>query len=462
MWSPVFDHVTVTTMMSSRALRVGTARVDITPRHLPAIVNGDFFERHLSIVDDPLSVRAVVLDDGMTRIAMAVVDSCLISAEMFELVKKSVAETTGLPTEHLMISATHCHSAPSVLAILGSGIDQHYADWLPGQIAESIVQANANLVDAAFGVAADADPENVFCRRFIMKPGMAWTENRAFTGSPGDIAQMNPEGKQSDIVCPTGRPDPTVNVFAVTKTDGTPLVVFGNYSTHYAGAEHLSADYFGVFAERIGTLLGAGSDFLGIMSNGTSGDTNCIDFRNPARTFDRFSVGESVARAAHRAYEKIEFSRAVTIDTMERTLEIGIRKPTSEQVALAERHLAGRDALKSIEDVYARETLLLHASPDTVRLKLQATRIGTLGIVAIPCEVFSATGREIRSASPFSHTFIVSHANGAFGYLPTADSFMLGGYTTWRARSSMLEETAERQIRLASLKMLDQLAERIV
>jgi len=446
--------------MPATTFRVGVSKVDITPRRLPAIVNGEFFERRISVVDDPLFVRALVMDDGTTRIAMAVVDSCLISAEMFDRVKKSVAEATNLPTDRIMISTTHCHSAPSVLEVLGSGVDQHYADWLPGRIAESIIQANANLVDATSGFAAESDAENVFCRRFIMKSGTAWTENRAFTGSPGDIAQMNPVGKQTDIVCPTGRPDPTVSVWAATKTDGTPLVIFGNYSTHYAGAEHISADYFAVFAERISELLGAGNDFLGVMSNGTSGDTNCIDFRTPGRTFDRFSVGESVALAAHRAYKKIAFSRSVIVDMVEQTMEIGIRKPTFEQVALAERHLAGMDGPKTIEDVYARETLILDDYPDTVRLKLQAIRIGDLGIVAIPCEVYCATGREIREASPFSHTFVVSHANGAFGYLPTADSFLLGGYTTWRARSSMLVETAERQLRLAALKMLDQLADR--
>jgi len=450
---------------TSPSFQAGAASVDITPRKLPVIVNGDFFERYLDQVDDPLSVRALVLDDGRIRIAMVVVDSCLIPADIYDKAKGIASRQTGIPTNRLMFSATHCHSAPSVLGVLGSGVDQEYAAWLPGRIAEAVIRANARLEEAAWGFATDADPEHVFCRRFIMKPGTAWTENQAFTGSPGDIAQMNPEGKQADIVCPTGQPDPTVCVLAVTRKNGAPLAVLGNYSTHYVGTDNISADYFSVFSDRIAEMIGVEEkeNFLGILCNGTSGDTNCIDFRNPQRTFDRFSVGESVARAGARAYRKIVFSDNVSLDMLEEEMTFSIRKPTREQVALAHDHLKKTGDRQPItrEDVYARETLLVDALPDSHSLKIQAIRIGSLGIVAIPCEVYSATGREIRGASPFPSTFVISNANGASGYLPTEDSFRLGGYTTWRARSSLLEEEAERKIRLASLSFLGRLFHRI-
>lgn len=449
--------------MPSLHFQAGCARVDITPNKFPVLVNGDFFERWVSVVDDPLSVKALVLDDSRTRLALAVVDSCLLPAEMLDKVKASVEKLTGIPSERIMISATHCHSAPSVMSVLGSGVDQDYAVELPGKIVDAIVRANLSLENAELGYAADADPENVFCRRFIMKPGCAWSENRDFTGSPDDIAQMNPEGKEDEIVCPTGRPDPTVSILALRKSDGSPLAVFGNYSTHYAGAENISADYFAVFAERIASLVGAGEDFVGIMSNGTSGDANCIDFRNPERRFDRFTVGESVAQAGYRAYQNIRYAKDLSVDMVEKTLELGIRKPTPEQVRSAREHLR-RSGLteqslpKTRDDVYARETLLLDATAETRTLKLQAIRIGRLGIVAIPCEVYTTTGRELRAVSPLERTFVVSCANGAFGYIPPEEAFPLGGYTTWRARSSLLEEGAERKIRLTALAMLEQLA----
>ena len=59
---------------------------------------------------------------------------------------------------------------------------------------------------------------------------------------------------------------------------GRPLALLANYSLHYVGgvgSGDLSADYFGAFADGIQQLLGADRQdppFVGIMSNGTSGE----------------------------------------------------------------------------------------------------------------------------------------------------------------------------------------------
>ena len=47
----------------------------------------------------------------------------------------------------------------------------------------------------------------------------------------------------------------------------------------------------------------------------------------------------------------------------------------------------------------------IHESPDQVSIMLQTFRIGDLGIAAIPFEVFTETGLEIKQKSPFKPTF---------------------------------------------------------
>ena len=74
-----------------------------------------------------------------------------------------------------------------------------------------------------------------------------------------------------------------------------------------------------------------------------------------------------------------------------------------------------------------------------MKVVLQALRIGDLGICAIPCEVFVEIGLELRKKSPLKQTFTIELANGYNGYLPTPEQHKLGGYETWRARSSYLE-----------------------
>jgi hypothetical protein len=81
-----------------------------------------------------------------------------------------------------------------------------------------------------------------------------------------------------------------------------------------------------------------------------------------------------------------------------------------------------------------------------------------LGIAAIPNEVYGITGLTIKKDSPLQPTFNIELANGAEGYLPPPDQHPLGGYTTWRARTSFLEVDAEPKIRAKLLELLNQVA----
>ena len=105
-------------------------------------------------------------------------------------------------------------------------------------------------------------------------------------------------------------------------------------------------------------------------------------------------------------------------------------------------------------EVYARETVILSQMPPTRELKIQALRIGPLGIGTIPNETYGSTGLYIKEHSPLKDTFVVELANGCEGYIPPPELHPLGGYTCWRARTACLEPQAERKIRERVLEML--------
>lgn len=446
---------------AAKQFRAGAYAVDITPQQFPVIVNGGMLERTTSNVVDPLHARCLVLDDGDSQIAFAIVDSCVIPREIIDEAKQLAGRATGIPTAHMLISATHCHSAPSVFAVLGSGRQEDYVKWLPGRIAEGLVAAWKNLAPARIGWAVGEDPTNVFCRRFRMAPGKA--RSIGFTGKMNDQAQMNPGYENPDAIERTGPADTSLPVIAVQSPDGKPIALLANYSTHYAGAPALSADYFGVFAHRIEELIGAKDDasFVAMMTNGSSGDANCCDFVHPKREYTYKTVGEDTARAALQAYRRIQYHDWAPLAAAERLLTLDIRMPTAAEVAEAKEFLSKLegDTPKTIEQVYARETILLSQTPPTRELKLQAMRIGGLGITAIPCEVYGSTGLEIKAKSPLKPTVNIELANGYYGYIPPPDQHKLGGYTTWRARSSCLEEEAEPKIKAAILELLDEVAQ---
>ena len=68
-------------------LRAGVAAVDITPKLFPLNMPGLFTARMAQRVHDPLHARALVLDDGATTLAMAVVDNIGVAQEVSDEAK---------------------------------------------------------------------------------------------------------------------------------------------------------------------------------------------------------------------------------------------------------------------------------------------------------------------------------------------------------------------------------------
>src|SRR5687767_2807768 len=121
-------------------LRAGAAIVDISPTNFPVLVNAMFTERSATRTVDPLTARAIVLDNGQMRLALVVVDTCMMPRELIDAAKEAAEKSTGIPVERMLVSATHTHSAPSAMGCLGSRADTNYAAFLPGKIAAAIVK----------------------------------------------------------------------------------------------------------------------------------------------------------------------------------------------------------------------------------------------------------------------------------------------------------------------------------
>ncbi|HXG11195.1 MAG TPA: hypothetical protein VNK04_15660 [Gemmataceae bacterium] len=448
----------------AKVFRAGAYAQDITPTKFPISVNGGMQDRQATAAHDRLHARCLVLDDGTTRIAIAVCDSCMIPREILDEAKRRASQATGIPPDRMLISATHTHTAPTVAGVFQSEPDADYQKYLTEQIARGIEKAAANLAPARVGWGVGRDPTQVFNRRWKMKPG---------TVPPGpfdpttDLVKMNPGFQAPGLLEPAGPTDPDVSFLSVQSREGKPIAFLANYSLHYVGGvPPLSADYFGAFAERIRQLLNADSSFVGILSNGTSGDINNNNYGAPApqQKFAPYEkcrlVADSVARAAFDAYRQIKHHDWVPLAMAEKEIELGVRLPDEKDLARAKVILEkakGRE-LRGLPEIYARETVLLAKYPPKVRLKLQAIRIGELGIAAIPCEVFVDIGLEIKRKSPLKPTFTIELANGYNGYLPTPEQHKLGGYETWRARSSYLEVDASPKITATVLELLAQVA----
>jgi len=442
-----------------KPFRAGACAIDISPKKLPAIVSGMFLERRANKVRDPLHARCLVLDDGATRVAIVVVDSLMMPRELLDEVKKEAQKATGIPTEHMLISATHTHSAPSVMGALGTGVDEAYARYLPGRIVEGIKRAVKNLAPARVGWAVAEDFEHTHCRRWIFLPHKMRTDP---FGQRTVRAHMHPGYQNPDCVGPSGPVDPGLSMLSVQSPDGRPIALLANYSMHYYGSAPVSADYYGLFCSKLAQMAGAGKSkppFVAVMSHGTSGDLHWMDYSKPKKPPGLHRYAEAVAGVALQAYKKIQYHDSATIRMSEKKLKLRRRVPDEKRLAWAKAIVArmGNRKPRSLPEVYALEQIYLHKEPAR-ELVLQALRIGELGITAVPCEVYGITGLKIKAQSPLQPTMNIELANGGEGYIPPPALHPLGGYNTWPARTAGLEVQAEPKIVETVLTLLEEVS----
>jgi neutral ceramidase len=430
--------------------RAGAAAVDITPTQFPMNMPGGFSASMAEKAHDPFHSRALVFDNGATALAMVVVDNLGAGPDVLNEAKALAASKTGMSVDKMLISSTHTHSGPS-LNTRSESAAAYYKQFVAG-VAASIIQAHAALKPAAFGAAAHPLPDEVFNRRWFLKPGKMPLNPFGRL----DTVKMNPGTSPDVIDRPAGPTDPDITILSVQDLKRKPIALFANYSLHYVGGApdgQMSADYFGEFARVMPSRLRGDDSFVAMMSNGTSGDINNIPFgatRPPREPFEQIRiVAQKAADTVWHAHQKIaKHQPATRLGMVQRQITLKYRRPSSQEVAEAEAVLAikDKDAIEKLPRLaqnYARNVVGAAERPeDTLTVTIQAIRIGDFAVCAIPFETFVEIGLDLKKRSPFPQTMVIGLANGRRGYLPTLEQHKLGGYETWLGTNQVQEDTS--------------------
>ena len=455
---------------SQPRLSAGAASVDITPKpgvRLDGTISKPGPARG---VHDHLYARALVLDDGHTRLAIVICDACMIGRDVVDHARRLISQRLTISPDHVLIAATHTHAAVRAIHVGTGPLDDDYHHDLALRIAEAVARADTNLSPAKLAFASFEYPQYLACRRTLCEPGSVGPNPFGETGER--VASVAVPARKP--IRPAGPVDPQFSILSVQHIDGRPLAVLGNFSVHYCGGYArgmVSADYFGCYSRALEEKLVAGDDhppFVGMMSNGTSGNTGAI--RSGGKRYPPFEwmkiAGRTLAEKTIRTIRPLQYRSDISLDALETELALSVRKPSSERIEWAHHVLRKKSENGRIRfphpwtPVFAQETLHLSKYPDTVSLRLQAIRIGDAMIAAIPCEVFAETGLAIKQAFGRNPVFTIELANGYGGYLPPPEQHELGGYETWPARSSFLEKEAEPKIRQRITQLFNRLRTR--
>ncbi|MBC8348286.1 MAG: hypothetical protein H8E24_06650 [Verrucomicrobia bacterium] len=455
-----FSHLT------GAEFRAGAVALDVTPKKFPVLVNGGMTSRNATGVTDPIYAKAIVLADGKSEIAIVVVDSCMMPRPLLDEAKALAAKRTGIPTDRILVSATHTHTAPSTLACLGTNADPRYTPYLKGKIAEAIAEAQKKLQPAQAGWNQANAAEFTALRRWIRRPDRI--EKDPF-GNPTVRANMHAGRNWNDVTGESGPEDPDLTLISIQDRKGKPLAILANFSMHYfAGVKAISSDYFGRFANNLGDMLDADESFVGIMSHGCSGDIWRRDYtlRNwsvdPPKKEEQMQIDSYAKSLAERAlldYRKIKHRTNLDLAMAETRMTLKYRVPDVGLLQWSEAIVAemGERNPKTKTEVYAFEQIVLHKRQQT-EIVLQALRIGDMTITTTPNETYALTGLKLKAKSPFPKTMVIELANGGDGYIPPPEQHFLGGYNTWAARSAGLEVQAEPKITEACLRLLEEVS----
>ena len=445
------------TQCSAGDFQAGAAVTDVTPTTLPVIVNGGVLSRTVDTISNRLNARSLALSDGETKLVMVVVDSCMMPKELLDESKELASKRTGIPTDHMLISATHTHSAASCFGALGTPPDDNYVPFLKEQLSDAIVAAVAELKPAQIGFATADAPEYTALRRWIRRPDRIDTDP---FGNATVRANMHAGRNWDDVTGESGPEDPQLSLISIQTRDGKPLAVLANFSMHYfSGEKGIGADYFGRFCEGLKNRIAPNSNFVGIMSHGCSGDIWRRDYTRPESwenltDIDEFANG--LANIAANALKSVEYKSDIDLAMAEQRMTLNYRTPDLQRVEWARKIVEAmeEELPKTKEEVYALEQLILHERQQT-EIVTQALRIGDIGVASTPNETYAITGLKVKAASPLSKTFVIELANGADGYIPPPEQHLLGGYNTWAARSAGLEVHAEPKIAESCISLLE-------
>jgi neutral ceramidase len=465
-----FCFITISVSGQSGQLQVGTASVDVSPTVTPFQLRSG----KSSYVHDPLHVRAVAFESGEGRAVICLIDAIGIGRDMSDIAKARAAERTGWKAECMLVCATHTHTAPKG----GEGMPgrEAYEKLKYEKLEEAIVQAIQSMEPARVGFSSEDEPSEVRNRRWFLQPG-------TMPPNPlGEQDQVKTNANRNHLVKPAGPIDPEICVIDVRTNRNKPLALIANYALHYVGGVPkkvdengrevgmASADYFGEFSRIMPFRIGGVNppdNFVAMMTNGASGDINNLVFtgsRAPRSPFEQIRiVASKAADASWRAVKKIEnYDTKPLIATRQREVDLPYREPNEREISLAKgllnRTRQEREAINSRTTSVATR-VIEYAKPEHPRTEpvlIQAFRIGDQAIVSMPFEVLVEIGLEIKKKSPFKRTFLISMANGGYGYLPPPNQHKLGGYETWLGTSRFQPQSSDILIKNL-LEMLEEL-----
>jgi hypothetical protein len=389
------------------ALRAGAAKVDISPtKDMFPLVGGQTY----GDVHDPLYARALVLDNGVSMVAMISVDTTMLQ-NGDELVS-ALTKELGIPASHLILDATHDHNAPT-----GGGPGQamnpeqaRYFAILKNGVVEAAKQAKARLQPARIGYGT----------------GKAYVNtNRDEKIGAGYHMGYSPEGPS----------DKTVAVMEVTTLAGQPIAVYANYAVHGVvmfrvhsrdGQVEISGDLPGWASNYVEDRLK--NNVVALWTPGAAGDQNPLfqgDYnQDAADVHDEGAAAWALLDVqSRRLGEEIVRVASHIQNTTDKVILWG--GATSVTCPGQRRAEPPKPGVPNAGYKAPAPSTVKMVDAEAVTIPLTLVMVNDIALAGVSGEVFTEIGEHLKKDSLFDRTIMVTLGPNGVGYIPTDKAYLL-------------------------------------
>lgn len=421
-------------------LRVGFARVNVTPMH-GITMDGYFETRYAEGTLDELELSALALSCGGTTSLLISLDIIRIPKEIALEYKAHISEVTGVPTDCIYLHAIHIHTGPTIAVDSDQPLVREHIRLVYHKMADVSKAAMEDMKPARMGWAVGEAPNVAFIRRYRMKDGSVKT---------------NPGVQNPDILSPIGEVDKRVNILRFDRENAHNIVLvnFGNHPDVIGGCR-FSADWPGFMRRTVEQAL---PECRCIFFNGCEGDVNHINVwpkdtdrlmgtePDAGYHFSRY-VGHAMAGTVLQEYDKVKYINVESLRCMQRTVLIPSNMGTPEEVeearVLYQMYQDGRE--EELRQMFpgmmyatmigrASRMIALEHGPEFFEMDITAVAIGSVALIGIPGEPFTGVGIGLKETEGWEVILPTCLTNGAQGYFPMLDAYEEGGYEAQAAK----------------------------
>lgn len=411
-------------------VKVGYGIADITPEsNLPLGGYGNAKHRISEEVRDPLKATCIAFTDpDNNTVLLFTTDMIRVDPKLANRVRDILCPEFNLPRENVQVASTHTHSTPEVGEMDYPGMKEFRDKYVEG------------LCTAARKAMNDRLPSLIYV-------GFTPTERmnfiRHYKIADGTYAGANFGNWAPGVVSHASNNDSWVQVIKFERVGGK-SVILCNFQAHpcFTGGvdkKVVSADYIGELRNYVQTMTGGKFAFF----QGAAGNHNGVSFyARETRTYDCAEYGKLLGDYVLRALEAPVQLTGNKISLVHRELDLPMDHTESaelvdackaiqkEWVEKADRNYSNKQAREiGLNSIYAVNGVLMRQTlPESEKMDIYAFRVGELGFVTAPYEMFGASGMFIKEYSPYAMTFVVSCANHAQAYLASDLAFTHGCY----------------------------------